>query len=364
MGIISGKTGTVYADQDIKDWFNATPRTEADIAQRSSELGLTSEQVTTAMTVGQNKPQSQANVNSWVADKGNGYEWDGSGQLKKSAAPPPTAPPTANTASAPFLTNPTAWNVTPDQTVESRINGIINGSVGEQARGRAMGTMNERGLSNSSIAIGAGEDAALTAAIPIATTDAGTFAKAAGYNADQNNQFAMKKADISTQYGLAGMQDATTRIGQQNQLEVAKLNAATNTSIAALDNTQKDLALKLQIDNKTLLDTNAQSAQAFNTAMTAVNNINLSPNMDANTKTQGIANVWHSLQAQLNVLGAVAGLDLTSKLSFASYPGFDAAGNWIGFPADSATATTATDTAADGTAAATTQQVDYTGAGA
>ena len=363
MGIISSATGENFSDQDIKDWFAAAPRSNADVAKRSSELGLDQSQITTALSTGRNVVQNPDNVNAWVADTNNGYQWDAKGGLQKTplAKPPIKQPPALDLP--PVLAAPTGWNVTPEQTVEGRISGIINGTVGQQARGRAMGMMNERGLTNSSIAISAGEDAAYNAAIPIATADAATFAKAAGYNSDQSNQFATKRADIATQYGLAEMadrnrlditrindattrsgqadqvgvakiNDATTRSGQTNQMDIAKLNAATNTSIATMENLQKTTALQLQFDNKTLLETNQQAATAFGNGMQAVNTINLNDKMDANTKTQAVAQVWRDVTLQMTVIGGVTGLELKTRNALKNYPGFNESGVYVGFNAE------------------------------
>ena len=76
----------------------------------------------------------------------------------------------------------------------------------------------------------------------------------------------------------------------------------------------------MQADNQTLLQTNSNAAQAFNTAASAINNIANNAAMDGDTKTRATADVWNNLQTQLKVLGSVAGLDLTKTLNFAGYP--------------------------------------------
>ena len=69
----------------------------------------------------------------------------------------------------------------------------------------------------------------------------------------------------------------------------------------------------------------------MNQAVSAVSAIQNNANMDGATKTQAIANIWRDVQTQLRVIGGVAGLDLVKDLNFANYPGFDAAGNYVGF---------------------------------
>lgn len=213
------------------------------------------------------------------------------------------------------------WNVTPDQTVEGRINGILNPNnpIIQQARTGALEQMNARGMLNSSLATTASDAAAYQAAIPIAAADAATAAKAAGYNADQKNQFT--QADLN----------------RATQVQLANINADTQKYLAGLDITQKNQAQALQLKNATLLNTNSQAAQVFNTGMGAINAIANNPQMDANTKTRASANVWRDVQGQLKVLETTSGLNLSSQLNFAGYPGFNDKGNWVGFPDGPAT---------------------------
>ncbi len=294
--------------------------------------------------------------------------------LASHPAPPPTPAPvrrpatpivTGGAAADPTLNleqyqatqlgTPTAWNVSADQTVEGRIAAIINPEnplmkqVAAQAKDEAAG----RGLSNTSMAVTAGESAMLGAATPIATADAATFAKAAGYNADMANQFAAKNADFANQFSLAKMnygtqyalaqlsanvQRETAQLSANTQLSTAQLNSETQKTIAGMNIDAQAQANQLQQENQTLLQTNSQAAQAFNTAMSAINNIQNNNQMDAATKTQAIAQVWADVQTQLRVLGSVAGLDLTGQLNFANHPGFDASGNYVGFQPNSADA--------------------------
>lgn len=220
------------------------------------------------------------------------------------------------------------WVVTPDQTVEGRIQNIIkdNNGIIQQARTHALESMNDRGTVNSSMATTASDAAAYQAAIPIAQADAATTSKAAGYNADIQNQFSTNTLNRTASMDQAQLSAATQR-------EVARLNAETSKTIAGLNNDAQARAQQFQLANATLLNTNQQAAQAYNTGMSAINNIQNNDKMDANTKTQAIANVWHGVQMQLQVLGNVSGLNLNTQLQFAGYPGFDAQGNWVGFGA-------------------------------
>lgn len=231
------------------------------------------------------------------------------------------------------LDKPMGWNVTDDQTVEGRINRIIKAGspLMEQAKSRSLEAANARGLSNTSMAVTAGESALYDAALPIAQSDAATFAKAAGYNADQTNQFKVQNANFENEFKL---QDK----GNQQQKDMALIQRETQVQLANLDAQNKAQAEALAQANQRLLETNSQAASAFQTAMSAINNIQNNNQMDANTKTQAIAQVWRDVQTQLRVMGAVSGLNLTSQLNFANYPGFDANGNFVGFDSSGNTA--------------------------
>jgi len=99
---------------------------------------------------------------------------------------------TGGTVTASGSSGVTPWNVTPEQTVEQRIAGILsaNNPLIQQARARSDQAMNQRGLLNSSIANSAADSAAYQAALPIAQADAATFADSAKFNASAKNQFA------------------------------------------------------------------------------------------------------------------------------------------------------------------------------
>jgi hypothetical protein len=238
-------------------------------------------------------------------------------------------PNAITSATASTVGSPTAWNVTADQTVEGRINNIVNGVVGQQARAMSDGEMNERGLANSSMATTGAIDAAYRAAQPIAQADAATYAKAAGYNADQINQANTMNAQLGTQTSIANLNagtqwaDAnltartslqTAQIGADTQKAIAALNASTNLGIAQLDSTTKLQVQKFANDNQILLNTSSQAATAFNQYVVSATNIENNNNMDAATKNAALQTLWQDTQNQLTVLANLNHLDLTSLL--------------------------------------------------
>jgi hypothetical protein len=88
----------------------------------------------------------------------------------------------------------------------------------QQARARAQRVLAGRGLINSTMAGTAGEDAAIAAALNIATPDAATYGRAADYNTALTNQASMYNADTLNAF-------AGKRVDFGNQLQLAQLQA-------------------------------------------------------------------------------------------------------------------------------------------
>ena len=310
-GIIgAARAPTIRQTLDSLQW---TPETERDSA---------------------GKLWNAAQVNGWnSADIGKEVGWDAQtvdalfGKYGYGKTPGTLSPGQPLPSGASQLGNPTTWDVDKDQTVEGRIAGIVgdrNNPLQVIARNNAMDQANARGLVNSAMAASAGEKAAFDSALPIAQADAATYAKAASYNADMRNQFAKSNVDSDNQFRLQDKQ-----IGAEK--DIALINRETQRQMATLNaDLQKD-ADKIATDNKVLLETNQQASGIMNQAVSAVSEIQNNANMDGATKTQAIASIWRDVQTQLRVIGGVAGLDLVKDLNFANYPGFDAAGNYIGF---------------------------------
>jgi hypothetical protein len=116
--------------------------------------------------------------------------------------------------------------VTPDQTVEGRINGLMStdrsgnytNPVVRQAVERSMQQMSGRGLLNSSMAQQAGQEAAIAKAIEIAGPDAERFFQQSRANQDATNVFS--RDEQVYKYDLSKMS-----VQQANELEkMAKAN--------------------------------------------------------------------------------------------------------------------------------------------
>jgi len=112
--------GTPYSDADVRAFFAGKP-TAQQIADKAATLGLTEDQIAQAMTVGGYGGDSAAalktQIDSFVANSGNGYAWDSGGVLKTAkssvqGASTEKAMPAAADIKAFYATCPTDAQVT------------------------------------------------------------------------------------------------------------------------------------------------------------------------------------------------------------------------------------------------------------
>lgn len=214
------------------------------------------------------------------------------------------------------LADPTKWNVTDDQTVAGQVRKLIAGNdeIQQMETTRAKQGMNAGGLMSSTMGLQAVEAARYAAALPIAQADAGTYGRAAAYNADTENQFAGKNVDASNAaYGATANIQANTardtaatiaqanladKQGNINAAAAAKL-AQTNAAAAVLKaQNDIDIAAAGAVNEQTLtnLKANLQKAQIGQeqTVLMAreltstINSINMNNNLDANGKAAQI----------------------------------------------------------------------------
>lgn len=153
-------------------------------------------------------------------------------------------PQATPTFTAPKVVTPTiaVGAVDDSMLVEKRLNGLLdaNNPLIQQARAKAAQTANSRGLLNSAIAAGMGEEAAISQALPIATTDAGTFFKQSLANQDARNTASIASANAENQANIA-------RVGYEAQ---AQINAANNAAASQRQSEQYRLESEL-LDKKT-----------------------------------------------------------------------------------------------------------------
>lgn len=209
---------------------------------------------------------------------------------------------------------PQGVTVTPEQTVSGQIKNIIaSGSpLMQQAERDAKNFMQQRGLINSSMAITAGQDSVYKAALPVATADAATYAKAAtdttaaqnaalAAGATAENAASATNAQIAGSTNIADMQSAT-------QQAIAKLQA--DTTLTAQEKQDRTQELIARLQSTTTLDvtaqqlSNAKDLQTMQGAVqTAIANIQANTSMSNQDKQDATARVIAQIQSntQLSV---------------------------------------------------------------
>ena len=121
------------------------------------------------------------------------------------------------------------WDVTAPQTVAGQFNMLSDGSnpLMQKARSQSLDQMGARGLTNSSMAITAGDSAAYDVALGIAKQDAGTYAGAAQTNANNANAYTIAtnnntaSKDINANNNATSLANTTATIAAQQELSHA-----------------------------------------------------------------------------------------------------------------------------------------------
>jgi hypothetical protein len=195
----------------------------------------------------------------------------------------------------------TNWNVDPSkQSVQGQLTGIIdsNSPLMQQAKTGALQQMNQRGLVNSSMAVGAGQDAVIRQALPIAQSDASLFANNAKYNADVANtmsQFNTGQENTARQFGASASNQASLSnqasentaaqftAGAANQASLANASAknqAAQFTAGAANEGSKQYANALNATVNKMLDQGMQISLANADAATKIE----LQNIDAQTR--------------------------------------------------------------------------------
>lgn len=261
---------------------------------------------------------------------------------------------------------PQPYAVTPEQTVQEQVKQIVakDSPLLRQAEQRALQRMNARGLLNSSIAVGAGQEAVVGAALPIASADAAAYERAAINTANQinaarafesaaSNEAARLNAQLGTNVNLQNVGminaqrqqmsdallkrqlaqlEADTRLSvtdkqiksaelisqgdnltkrilmdMQNRTDLTRtiLTVDNQLAIARIDQDTKRFLGQLDANNKQLLQTSASAAQMFQQVVDAIGRIAVS-GLDAGAKANATQTQLNALNEGLKMLAAVA----------------------------------------------------------
>ncbi|OXE35715.1 MAG: hypothetical protein CGW95_12235 [Phenylobacterium zucineum] len=256
--------------------------------------------------------------------------------------------PNGTTFNLSGLSDPAKMTVDPTtQTVAGQLSSVMSADspLIQQARTRAAQSMNQRGLSNSSMALSAADSAAYDAAMPIATADANIYNDAAKLNTTTQNQFNLanngqafdlQKAALGQQYtkeNLATQQANTMQtlaqqqantlqtMGTQQGFDLAKMDKqAANTLSQMSAQQQNDLARMATQQGYTLENMSAQQIndlakiQAQSTAQAETAKAVAGIEASYKNLTQGSAaatSILGKMQDSLNAL--MANKDITNQ---------------------------------------------------
>lgn len=281
---------------------------------------------------------------------------------------------------APSAFSPAAITTTPfneqNGTAAGRVNSIVSadGPLMQLAATRAKQQQNANGTLNSSMAIGAAQNAVIGAATPLATNDSQLFNANAAENqralnqgslfnasqsqqdkqfssdlalkgrslsqnqdqftssqAQQQNQFSsdlgLKAKTIDQQNAQFGqtLTQQDKQINQQNTQFTAK--QAQDDTLARLDNTTRNAIYKLTEDNKKAIQGDLNISNAWQNLMQGIASIQNNPNLDGTTKATLIQNNMDSFKAY----GSLMKVDL-SKFGFGIDSGTGGPGVTTGAP--------------------------------
>ena len=252
-------------------------------------------------------------------------------------------------------------------TVAGQLRGLLSQDSPfiTRARTSAAQAANARGLSNSSMAAGAGEAAAIDAATPIAAADAGTYSaqrlanqtatntanevgvteankaylldrsgkinqelealkarnisSLSAQEANQLQTLTAQKGDIDRQLQmLVGDQQSTLqseRFKQQDQL-----NKASDSAAYARVQLQGDQAAQLAADiegsNRVLLQSNAGAASLYTGTMGSIASIMGNPDLKPEDKDRAVGVYRDLLRSGLSVIGSSANVDYVSLFNW------------------------------------------------
>lgn len=250
-----------------------------------------------------------------------------------------------------------ATQITPntDSKVSDQLNNLLdeNSRYLQSARARSNQAANSRGLINSSIGAGAGEAAAINAALPIAQQDAQTSFSAqqlnqnadntfklddnkfqqqvylqgrdAGFaNAADENQFARTLDLQNNQQEFQGTQSAAERAQREGLLnkelgfraEQSTLDRGLQLNLQQIDATTRQNLAGIEADYKTLLQTSANSQELFRETTKNIAAIQLNEKLDAAAKKVLVEEQESMLKNAMVLQGVLSKLNLGELVNF------------------------------------------------
>lgn len=182
------------------------------------------------------------------------------------------------------------------------------------ARTGALQTAASRGLLNSSIAAGAGEEAAIKQALPIAQQDAQTYADIGKQNAKAYSDSILNTqvAQLEHQKNLANAKitGALTTQEAAKQFETQRISESAQLQRLEIENSMKAVLQDDQLESAERQQLSQVVGSMGNEALGAVERILRDTNIEAGAKQSAIDAVMRNYRANASTAGAVFGLNL------------------------------------------------------
>lgn len=314
-------------------------------AQRKTDMGAAG-QAKAAIPSGQPNPPASSPATPLMTTAQNTVNVSAPG-----SAPPPatTGAPTAAPGATPAGTiaaqaanianagqyNATLGNFDESRGAEGRVASITsqNSPLMQLAATRARQTANSRGLLNSSMAVGAAQNAVLDAATPIATVDANNYSQQQLANQDAMNRAGAANAGARASALTTGMnlgesaRQFNDNLTQQDEHYDQDLEhdeskfvrgMAHDQVMARLDGDIRAGLMEMETDNKLLISSNENIANAWGTMMSDISKIQNNPDLDPATKTALINNTIGGFKSFTEFWKTATGgdVDVSSLLDF------------------------------------------------
>jgi hypothetical protein len=198
----------------------------------------------------------------------------------------------------------TDWSVDPKtQTVAGQLGTIMSADspLMQQARTRAMQSMNQRGLTNSSMATSAADSAMYDTALKIAQPDAQTNASAAQTNTATKNQFANTANTQAYDTNKYNTETTNQFADKANQFAYDSAKLGTQTKAAT------DVAA-IEAQYKNLTQGSASATAIVNKMQDSLNALMANKDITDQTKRDTLAaDIKANAAESLNLIGALAG---------------------------------------------------------
>ena len=204
----------------------------------------------------------------------------------------------------PATWTPTTRTVQSNETVADQLDRILaaDSPLLQRARMRSAQQMNDRGLMNSTMAMQAGEAAAIDAALPIAQQDANTYRQTSAENqaiVNQAGQFNAAQGTDAARFVAAGdLQMQTQRLASQ------------------LDTASRERVMAIEQNYRHLTNNSAAANQLVQTMNGQIGSILADPQMTPENKQTMIQRLIENTNFALRMMGNINGINFGNLLNF------------------------------------------------